>query len=193
MLFIFDMGGVVTNTFKSDGIYKSLNLTKEEFWTLCKKNNLWDNYQKGLISSNEFWKNFNNESKNMNLPPVKNDLFRFYFHPVENPITVDLIKKLKLNNRVVCGTNTCQSHYENHMERGDYLYFHQTYASNKIGVVKPDLEFWKLIMMAEGYDPKDTFFVDDKIENCKAAEKLGINTVLFSSAEDLVSKWEKYI
>ena len=39
MLFIFDMGGVVTNTFKMDSIYQKLNISKNDFSEICKKNN----------------------------------------------------------------------------------------------------------------------------------------------------------
>ncbi len=194
MLFIFDMGGVVTNTFELDKMLNKIGISREMFWSICKdeNQNIWDKAQKGLIDANEFWQLFNEQSKKLNIEPVEHDLFRLCFHPSKKPVTVELIKALKKNNRVVCGTNTIQSHYDNHMERGDYALFHQTYASNKIQAVKPDPLFFELIMEAEGFKPCETFFVDDKLENCKAAEKLGINTVNFSTEEDLYNKWKKY-
>ena len=99
---------------------------------------------------------------------------------------------LKTKHRVVCGTNTIQSHWENHLERGDYSYFDQTYASNKIGVAKPEPLFFKLILEAEGYLPENTFFVDDKEKNCKAAASVGINTELITTPQQLYDKWIKY-
>ena len=36
------------------------------------------------------------------------------------------------------------------------------------------------------------FFTDDKIENCDAAAKLGINAHHFTTAEDLYEQWSKY-
>ena len=198
MLFIFDMGGVVTNTFKMDSLWDSLKMTRENFFDLCKhsEQNIWLDFEKGNLSSKEFWDSFNeiikdNPKYNL-IYPIKHDLFRLFFHPVRNPIIEELINRLKKKHRVVCGTNTNQSHWENHMECGDYALFNQTYASNKIFSVKPDLEFFQLIMDAEGYSPSETFFTDDKEENCKAAISLGINTVHFSTPQDLVSKWEKY-
>lgn len=194
MLFIFDMGGVVTNTFEMDMMMDKIGISKDLFWDICKKGkrNIWDEFQKGLIGAVEFWKLFNEESRQYNVKPVNHDLFRLCFHLSKKPLTIELIKGLKKNNRVVCGTNTIESHYDNHMERGDYAFFHQTYASNKIQAVKPDPLFFNLIMEAEGYKPEETFFVDDKIENCKASESLGINTVHFSTEEDLYNKWKKY-
>ena len=199
------MGGVVTNTFKFDIIYSKLGITKEIFFDICrKKDDLWSKLEKGQIGTDVFWNSFNEMVEELKaggrdsvdyskIPVVKNDLFRLYFHPSKNPVTIQLIEKLKKNNRVVCGTNTIQSHWENHMERGDYAFFNQTYASNKIGEAKPNPEFFKLILEAENCAPENAFFTDDKIENVEAAKSVGINAVLFTSAEDLTKAWEKYI
>ena len=79
------------------------------------------------------------------------------------------------------------------MERGDYSFFNQTYASNKIGLAKPSKDFFLAILEAEGMEAKDTFFTDDKIENCQAAQRLGINAQHFTSAKELKKAWEKYL
>ena len=212
MLFIFDMGGVVTSTFKMDSIYEKLNISKETFFELCKygDTNIWQELETGKILTIDFWNKFNSTIGNLqrslldgtyklntdinvhNIPNVTNDLFRLYFHPQLNTKTVELIKALRKKHRVVCGTNTIQSHWENHLERGDYSYFDQTYASNKIGAAKPDKYFFELIMEAEGYSPAETFFTDDKIENCNSAKSLGINTFLCTTPEDLYNEWIKY-
>ncbi|MCR4735375.1 MAG: HAD family phosphatase [Treponema sp.] len=215
MLFIFDMGGVVTTTFAMESIYEKLNISKDVFFELCRysKSDIWHELEIGNISSKQFWTEFSkriglvqrNELeggftsellKNIDfskIPEIKTDLFRLFFHPSKNLKTIELIQKLKEKHRVVCGTNTIQSHWENHLERGDYAFFNQTYASNKIGAAKPDTEFFKLILEAEAYSPKETFFTDDKIANCQAAQSLGINTFHFTCAEDLWKEWEKYL
>ena len=195
MLFIFDMGGVVTNTFKMDSIYNKLNINKADFMNICKSNNndIWHKLETGLISANEFWNEYNSRIKVIpNATQAQTDLFRLFFHPTENLKTIELIKSLKVKNRVVCGTNTIQSHWENHMERGDYSYFHQTYASNKIGCAKPDSHFFELILEAEETKAEDAFFTDDKAENVAAAASLGIHAELFTSAEALTQKWKPY-
>lgn len=213
MLFIFDMGGVVTSTFQMDSIYSKLNTTKVDFFNICKynKTDILHKLETGKIDTNSFWDTFNDNVKKIqrlqyddfkqeeviissinNVPEVTNDLFRLYFHPVLNQKTAELIKALRNKHRVVCGTNTIQSHWENHVERGDYSFFDQTYASNKIGVAKPDPYFFELIMEAEGYSAKDVFFVDDKEENCKAAASVGITTELIKTPQQLYEKWIKY-
>ena len=201
MLFIFDMGGVVTTTFGADNkMYDYLGLERSKFFDICQKEKAADGsscdidllLETGKISVEEFWCEFNRRIKLLGLavPEVKTDLYRLFFHPELKQDTVDLIKTLRKNHRVVCGTNTIQSHWENHMERGDYALFDQTYASNKIGLAKPDPEFWKTIMLAEGYGPEQTFFTDDRLINVEAAASLGINAVQFTSAESLLQKWK---
>lgn len=198
MLFIFDMGGVVTTTFPLDVLTEKLGLKKAQFLEICKENgNIWEKLEKGQIETRDFWTLFNEASKSkpfgLEIPCVKNDLFRLYFHPELKSGTVKLIKALRKKHRVVCGTNTIQSHWENHMERGDYSFFDQTYASNKIGEAKPDPRFFEVILEAEGYNAEEAFFVDDRKDNCLSAESLGIKAVQFESSEKLLKLWKRYI
>ena len=200
MLFIFDMGGVVTNTFQPARLYEKLNLTSGDFFKLCSfgQEDIWNLFQTGKLNPQQFWAKFNErvtaskEERFSKVPFVDHDLFRLFFHPSKNLETVALIQQLKKKHRVVCGTNTIDSHWENHMERGDYAFFNQTYASNKIGCAKPNPLFFELILEAEESTPENTFFTDDKAENVAAAASLGINAELFSSAADLTEKWKKY-
>ena len=141
----------------------------------------------GEITVKEFWSIFSARSG----IAVTTDWWHWLFHPVLNQKTVKIIKTLKSNkNRVVCGTNTIDSHYQNHLERGDYSFFDQTYASNFMGVSKPDPRFWKIILTAENAGPHETVFIDDRKENVDAAKSLGIKSILFESAEKLASDLE---
>ena len=73
MLFIFDMGGVVTTTFQMDELYRRLNMNSKEFMSVCKEEkNIWRELEKGRISVCDFWKEFNERTKGRNIPPVKN-------------------------------------------------------------------------------------------------------------------------
>ena len=200
MLFIFDMGGVVTNTFLPAQLYKKLNIIGEDFFQLCSQGgkDIWQLFQTGKINPQKFWSLFNErvaaskEEKYRKVPVVENDLFRLYFHPSKNLETVELIQQLKKKHRLVCGTNTIDSHWENHMERGDYAFFNQTYASNKIGCAKPDPHFFELILEAEETAAEEAYFTDDKAENVAAAASLGIHAELFTSAADLTSEWKRF-
>ena len=69
------------------------------------------------------------------------------------------IKQLSIFIENKGGTNTIQSHWENHTERGDYAFFDKTYASNKINCAKPNPHFFELILEAENYKPEETFLL----------------------------------
>lgn len=136
----------------------------------------------GIIDTNEFWAEFSKRSG----IAVKTDWFRWLFHPVRNEKTVAIVKALRSEgNRVVCGTNTVSAHYFNHLERGDYAIFDQTYSSCYMGVSKPDTNFWKIILEAENVPAKDTVFVDDRKDNCEAAASIGIHAIQFTTAEEV--------
>lgn len=190
MLYIFDMGGVVTtsanlkqrfcevlntdeDTLKKFGLDTDLTLDQSNLFTMCSN---------GEIDTKEFWRIFSVRS-GIN---VTTDWFHWLFHPVLNQTTVKIIRALKEDgNRVVCGTNTISAHYLNHLERGDYSYFDQAYTSCSMGVSKPASDFWEIIMTAENVQPKDCVFIDDKKMNCDAAAALGIHAIHFSTAEAL--------
>lgn len=194
MLFIFDMGGVVTNTANlAERISKELNISKETFQNISgmdidSKDSLFARLSNGQISAKTFWEEFSKKSG----CKILTDYWHVFFHADYIQGTVDIINSLKKKNRVVCGTNTIESHYLNHLERGDYSIFDQTYASNILGYSKPDLAFWKIILLSENVKPEEAFFIDDRIDNCEAAKSLGINTHHFVSPELLRKDVEKY-
>lgn len=191
MLYIFDIGGVVTTTFDYGMVFRRMGLSADRFYELCRiedgKRDIWEELQCGWLTNDEFWKLF---KENSGLS-IEFDYFRMLFHPELIQETIDIIKELKKRDpscRIVAGTNTIQSHYEIHIERGDYAYFDSTYASNKIHLSKPGTDFFKVILEAEGVKPEDAFFTDDKAGNCLAAESLGIKTYCFDNGEGLRNK-----
>lgn len=197
MLYIFDIGGVVTSTFDYNQVFDKLGISGEEFYSICrnniddpvtgKKRDIWEELQCGWLTNDEFWALFKKASG----LKIDYDYFRMLFHPVMIEGIEELIKDIKKNDssaRVVAGTNTIQSHYEIHIERGDYAMFDSTYASNKIHLSKPGTDFFKVILEAEGVKPEEAFFTDDKAGNCLAAESLGIKTYCFDNVEGLRNK-----
>lgn len=194
-LFIFDMGGVVTsNASEARGRpAAALGVTQEEMENAiaepigftdqnAPRENLFDLLTIGKISVKEFWKTVGDRLGKK----INTDYFHLFFHPVLNEGTKKIILALRKKGfRVVCGTNTIESHYLNHITRGDYAFFDQTYASQMMGAKKPDPLFWKMILDAEKCAPSDAFFTDDLKANVQAAAALGIHAVQFTDAKKL--------
>ncbi len=176
MLYIFDMGGVVVRNFDVlPKIAEELRISIEDFYRIAGENFLL--LSNGLINTAEFWKEF---SKSYGLE-VREELFCKYFAPELNKEIVEIIRRLKMQARVVCGTNTVDPHFQYHRNRGDYQIFHAVYASNQIGFSKPSPDFYRYIIAEEAVSPAETVFIDDTEENIFAASTLGIKAILFTT------------
>ena len=185
-LIIFDMGGVVCDhTAVLPDILKELQISEKEFFQLSKDSLV--ALKTGGISVKRFWQDFSQESGQ----EIKDDLWAKYFTPLINEKTVNLIRKLKENYRVIVGTNTIHPHYEIHQSRGDYQFFDQVYASHLIGFAKPDAAFFNWILHQEALLPTDCLLIDDLIANLSAAEKLGIISIRFTNANNLQKELQK--
>lgn len=179
-LYIFDMGGVVVQNFDVfPRIYQTLNISKDEFEEYSGGNFL--KLMAGKISGNEFWSSF---AKNSGLA-MKQDLFKEFFHPTVDPEVVEIITGLKRTARVVCGTNVIDSHYDYLVEHKNYDLFDMVYASHKIGIVKPDQNFYRYILTHEQTAAADSCFIDDTGENADAADRLGIKAIHFKGIASL--------
>jgi len=179
-LYIFDMGGVLCCDFNDIPIISDyLGITEENFFIYTG-----ENYRKlldGKINSKEFWVRFSLRYGKK----VKEELFGKFFNPGIIRETKNMIEQLKSNSRVICGTNTIDSHYYYLLNQGVYDIFDEVYASNLMGISKPDPDFYWHILNKEGIKPENTIFVDDTEENILSAQKIGINSILFTDSDSL--------
>ena len=179
-LYVFDMGGVLCCDFNDIPIISEyLGITEENFFIYSGEN--FRELLDGKINSNEFWVRFSLRYGKK----VKEELFGKFFNPGIIQGTKDIIKQLKSNSRVVCGTNTIDSHYYYLLNQGSYDIFDEVYASNLMGISKPDPDFYWHILNKERIKPEDTVFVDDTEENILSAQKIGINSILFTDSDSL--------
>ena len=80
----------------------------------------------------------------------------------------------------------------NFKERADYYghypWMHdamdKTYFSWQTGLVKPDIEAWKLVLKEFSLAPSEALYFDDQEKNLNAAESLGIKAFMFTTPED---------
>lgn len=179
-LYIFDMGGVLCCDFNDIPVISNyLGITEENFFIYSGEN--FRELLDGKIDSNEFWVRFSLRYGKK----IKEELFGKYFNPGIIRETKDIIKQLKNDSRVVCGTNTIDSHYYYLLNQGSYDIFDEVYASNLMGISKPDPDFYRYISKKEGIEPENIIFVDDTEENIISAQKIGINSILFTDSDSL--------
>lgn len=195
-LFIFDMGGVVTGNVQCiPAMAASLGITSDDFFRGAGSDptvshtspyNLGDvgALMAGRLSPASFWANFSARTG----IPVAGDPWGAFFEPERIEGTYAAVEALKAaGHRVVCGTNSLEAHYDSHVARGDYACFHAVYASQLMGLIKPDPRFWTYILQAEGRRAEEAFFVDDHLENVEAARALGLGVHHFRGPEGLAA------
>lgn len=174
------MGGVLCFDFNVIPIISNyLGITEENFFIYSGEN--FRELLDGKINSNEFWVRFSLRYGKK----VEEELFGKFFNPGTIQGTKDIIKQLKNDSRVVCGTNTIDSHYYYLLNQGDYDIFDEVYASNLMGISKPDPDFYRYILRKEEIKPENIIFIDDTEENIVSAQKIGINSILFTDSESL--------
>ena len=179
-LYIFDMGGVVSlNTDVSGQIAQRLEIAPGQWRDLFHEEFI--GLMAGSITTEQFWQRVFAVTGHR----VDEDLWALLFQPEPNNEVISTIRELKAEARVVAGTNTIESHYQVHERNGDYDVFDRVYASQRIGLVKPDPAFYNHILEKEGCSPERTVFVDDFPENVAAARELGIHALLYTEAVKL--------
>ena len=180
-LVIFDMGGVILlDSDVKPLIAEFLEISLEEFYEFAGENNLKKLYC-GQINAEDFWKNF---SKSYN-KQIRENLWEKFYDPVINEEVMKLAKEAKEYHRVVVGTNTIESHYRINENKGYYEPFDRIYASNEMGVAKPDPAFYEVILDYEDREAAETVFIDDRKENLETANDMGVETIIFEGAESL--------
>lgn len=180
-LCIFDLGNVVLDNVEvSAAIAEVLNVSLSSFRGFYREHE--GELMTGSLDQVRFWELYRKQSGLC----VEEDLLESCFRPTKVKSIFDLIERLKsCGHRVVCGSNTYESHYRVMTRSGVLEIFDQVYASHLMRVAKPDPAFYEHIMEAEGYDSKEVFFTDDLQENIDAALSLGIHAHRYTDPRSL--------
>jgi epoxide hydrolase-like predicted phosphatase len=180
---IFDVGGVLIewdNEHIIRDISKTLKLSsaviRDTWKTLI-----------GNITEEDFWLRFTDKTGTKHLLPEES-LFLREFKKRYSPNTevLEIVKKLDEGGiTLAILSNTITSHVAYLEEKGIYQRFPITVFSHEVGIAKPDATIYELTLKKVGVQPEQAFFVDDRVENIAAANKLGIKGIHFQSASQL--------
>lgn len=180
MLFIVDMGGVLAQSFDIlPEAARRLAIPLADMRALASTD--MPALLCGTMTADEYWQRFFAAS-GVRTPE---DYWSTLFSPVIDIEVEEILRELHALGRVVCGTNTIQSHYDYLVATGAYHSFDGVYASHLMGVAKPDPDFWLGILEAEQTEPGEAFFIDDMEENVRAATGMGIASHHFRGAPSL--------
>ncbi|RCH53815.1 HAD family phosphatase [Mucilaginibacter hurinus] len=102
--------------------------------------------------------------------------------------TVNVLKRLKDSGKykIYALTNWSAETFGIAKERYDFLHwFDGIVVSGEEKTRKPFPEFYQILLDRYSISPADALFIDDNQRNVLAAEKMGIKSIHFTSAEDL--------
>lgn len=82
-----------------------------------------------------------------------------------------------LSNTNIMHWHECRDRYFPYQGLGAADYFERIFLSYEMHMAKPQACIFEQALAEAGIDAADTLFVDDSLENCRAAESLGINAL----------------
>jgi 2-haloacid dehalogenase len=102
--------------------------------------------------------------------------------------TVEIFKELKESNKykIYALTNWSAETFPLAQQKFDFLnWFDGVVVSGTEKMRKPTPEFYQILLDRYNVKPEESLFIDDNYRNILAAEKLGINSIHFTSPEQL--------
>jgi epoxide hydrolase-like predicted phosphatase len=193
---IFDLGGVLINinySLTSDA-FEALGLGKfDELFSQAHQTKLFDLYEKGLISSEEFRTRvktfFSEPIDDYTIDSAWNAMLLDF--PAER---LHFLKKMKTQYRTFLLSNTNDIHIQKinqELQRVHGIpdlsgYFEKMYLSYKVHMRKPDAEIFELVLSENKLKPSETLFIDDSAQHIETAKKLGIQTYWLDTKKETV-------
>lgn len=192
MVFLFDMGEVIIKGVRTlPQIAERYGLEYKEFRA---DYGLFDKpLMEGFMNPDDYYRHIENK---YNIK-VDEDLFLTTFNTTDNLPVLSLVDRLRARgHRAVVASNTFAPHWNKMINRPDspLKHFDALYASHLIARAKPDVAFFLYILEREGVEASDAIFIDDREENIRAAESIGIRSYKYlGDDEELLRFMEEYL
>jgi len=196
---IFDIGGVLVD-FHPVLTLQEMGLSKEAVEVISKNTacgSRWQELDRGVIPREEVF-----NSMLADIPQeYKADASRFLHDEALKTVTafdyaggwVESLKKRNLNIYLL--TNYPDWMFDYHFEHEFTFakYVDGMIVSGKEKVIKPDPKIYELILAKYNLKPQECVFIDDRLENVQAAQKLGINAIQFTKLDEVKQALEKLL
>jgi 2-haloacid dehalogenase len=112
-----------------------------------------------------------------------------------NPGIVEIIRNIKDSNRVklLCLSNINSSHWEYLISKkwGFLECFDELILSHEVHMTKPDKRIFQYAIKRAECKAEEIVFIDDGMNNIRAARELGIIGINFSNKKDLAIELKK--
>ena len=192
---LFDLGDVIIDISIPGTITKFAErsgLSTQEIREIYYHSDVFLNYEKGLISDDEFFAGINQIfSTDMSFDEFKSIWNGMLIKiPQERLLLLDKVSK---SYRTFLLSNTNNLHllrftemmHEISPERSLESYFERAYYSHQMSMRKPDAEIFEFILKQNNLRPEETIFLDDNADNIYGAAQVGIVAVLVKNPNQL--------
>lgn len=161
---------------------------------------LFDAFDKGKISAADFRDTIRDRTGKMDLSDEQIDA-------AWNALLIgvpegnhDILTYLHTKYRSFLLSNNNEIHYrycmqhiqDNYGVKDNSVFFEKTFYSHLMGMRKPDLEIFEQVVLETGIIPSETLFIDDSPQHLATAAKLGFQTALCTSEENLAMLVKKH-
>lgn len=185
---IFDIGKVLTNVDFMRSIRQYTNTEEEakRVYAATSKNDTWSLLDKGVMTTEEVV-----ELLIKNDPEVGPYMKEFVYGMKDLFFAFDFTKEwihsVKEDGKNVYILSNWPKHvYEKFSHEMWFLDMVDGYLlSYQEKMIKPDAEFYNLLLDRYGLKAEECVFIDDRIENIKGAKALGIKGILFETKEQV--------
>ncbi|KKR28416.1 MAG: HAD superfamily hydrolase, partial [candidate division CPR2 bacterium GW2011_GWD1_39_7] len=147
------------------------------------ENNLWHDWDKGLVPSKEYWDEFAKILGKRNMRKVKKFMVK---NTKLRPRMIDLVKSLKAHYKVGLLSNTVPE-LKKEVNKLNGL-FDEFILSYKVHMRKPDKEIYLLTAEKLDLKPEECLFIDDREYVLDAALECGFEGILFKSEKGLTQE-----
>ncbi len=190
----FDLGRVIFGFDYAVALdrIKDKGASTEKIVSELMDNNFGMDYEKGLLSSQEFYKDF----KERFTVEIDFDEFKYIWSDIFWPIpeTIKLIKKLRGTYPLYMISNINELHFEHLYSKHSDVFkmFDGLVLSYKVKSVKPETAIYEALKKRCNCDYSDIIYIDDRKELIDEAKKLSLNCIRFVSTDQLISDLKKY-
>ncbi len=191
---IFDLGGVIINLDVNKTIAefnKISNTPFESVYTQLQQDPIFDLFDKGLISENDFFEELQIHIKTK----IKKDdlIFAWNAMLLDFPANrLNTLTKLNSKYRLFLLSNTNETHvseFENQLFKAHGYknldpFFEKVYYSCRMKMRKPDMEIFESVLKENNLIASETLFIDDTNHHVIGAQKAGINSLLLAKNKE---------
>ena len=178
---VFDLGGVLFS--RDPRKFEPEFIEYFSYIHLPQMPRFWEDYDRGVVSFDEVVTSvadYNNSSREL----AESNIRRSIVTQEAIVPTAELIAKLREAGLCLFVLSNMSREFIDFLrEQPVYRLFDGDVVSCEEGVIKPEAEIYNLLTERYNLDPSETLFIDDRKANIDAAEALGWQGYLFTTAK----------